>query len=51
MNTLWDGNLNCFGAEETELSANDIRDIVKAFATIPVMGERYPAHLQKTVDK
>ena len=39
------------GAVEIELSANDIRDIDNAFAAIPVMGERYPAHLQKTVGK
>ena len=39
------------GGAEIALSAKDINDIDTAFSVIPVQGERYPAHLQKTVGK
>jgi len=39
------------GGAAVALSAKDIQDIDSAFSAIPVQGERYPAHLQKTVGK
>jgi len=39
------------GGAAVVLSAKDIQDIDSAFSAIPVQGERYPAHLQKTVGK
>ncbi len=39
------------GAAAVELSAEDLRDIEGALATIAVQGERYPAHLQRNVDR
>ena len=39
------------GGATIALSAKDIQDIDSAFSAIPVQGERYPAHLQKTVGK
>lgn len=39
------------GGAEVELSAKDIDEIDKAFSSVPVQGERYPAHLQQRVGK
>jgi len=39
------------GGAAVALSAKDLQDIDSAFSAIPVQGERYPAHLQKTVGK
>jgi len=39
------------GAANVELSVTDINEIDKAFALIPVQGDRYPAHLQQRVGK
>jgi len=39
------------GGAAVAVSAKDIQDIDSAFSAIPVQGERYPAHLQKTVGK
>ena len=39
------------GGAAVPLSAKDIQDIDSTFSAIPVQGERYPAHLQKTVGK
>jgi len=39
------------GAANVELSTMEINEIDKAFALIPVQGDRYPAHLQQRVGK
>lgn len=39
------------GATDLALTANDIKDIDSAFASITVHGERYPANLQSNVGK
>jgi aryl-alcohol dehydrogenase-like predicted oxidoreductase len=39
------------GAATIELSSDDLRDIEIAAAQVPVQGERYPAHLQKLIDR
>jgi aryl-alcohol dehydrogenase-like predicted oxidoreductase len=39
------------GGAEVKLSAKDISEIDTAFSAIPVLGDRYPAHLQKRVGK
>ena len=41
---------NLKGAE-VELSIKDIKEIDTAFSAIPVQGERYPAYMQKAVDR
>ena len=37
------------GAVDLDLSADDLREIDEAAAKVPVVGERYPEHLQKLV--
>lgn len=39
------------GAAELELTADNLRDIESALATIAVQGDRYPAHIQARVGK
>lgn len=39
------------GAAELVISADDLRGIDAAATTIPVQGERYPAHLQALIDR
>jgi aryl-alcohol dehydrogenase-like predicted oxidoreductase len=39
------------GAASIELTASDLADIDKAFAEIPVQGERYPEHLEATTGR
>ena len=39
------------GAAQVELSANDLGEIENALSQISVVGERYPAHLQKLVGR
>lgn len=39
------------GAVDIELTTNEIREIDIAFAAIPVRGDRYPAHMQKTINR
>ena len=39
------------GAANVELSSNDLKDINEALANVSVQGDRYPAHLQKLVNK
>ena len=39
------------GGAAVELSATDISGIDAAFAAIAVQGDRYPAHLQKTINR
>ncbi len=39
------------GAANIELSENDLRDITAAVSKIVVQGDRYPAHLQQSVNR
>jgi aryl-alcohol dehydrogenase-like predicted oxidoreductase len=39
------------GAANVELSSDDLNDINEALANVSVQGDRYPAHLQKLVNK
>jgi len=39
------------GAANVALTLEDLRDIAQALDTIKIEGERYPAHLQKRVDR
>ena len=39
------------GAEDVELTADDLREIDVALAQVPVQGARYPEHLQRMVDR
>ena len=39
------------GAADLELTADNLREIESALSTIPVQGDRYPAHLQARVGK
>jgi aryl-alcohol dehydrogenase-like predicted oxidoreductase len=39
------------GAAKVELSANDLKQIENALSQITIVGERYPAHLQKLVGR
>jgi aryl-alcohol dehydrogenase-like predicted oxidoreductase len=39
------------GAASIELTASDLADVDKAFAEIPVQGERYPEHLEATTGR
>jgi aryl-alcohol dehydrogenase-like predicted oxidoreductase len=39
------------GAADLHLSADDLDDLDAAAAKIPVQGERYPAHMQKMIDR
>jgi aryl-alcohol dehydrogenase-like predicted oxidoreductase len=39
------------GAASVELSADDLREIANAAATIEVQGARYPDHLQRLVGR
>jgi aryl-alcohol dehydrogenase-like predicted oxidoreductase len=39
------------GAAAVKLSAGDLRSIEAALATVEVQGDRYPAHLQRWVDR
>jgi aryl-alcohol dehydrogenase-like predicted oxidoreductase len=39
------------GAANVELSANDLKQIENALSQITIVGERYPAHLQKLVGR
>jgi len=39
------------GAADVELTPEDLRNIEQVFATIPVQGDRYPAHLQQRVNR
>jgi aryl-alcohol dehydrogenase-like predicted oxidoreductase len=39
------------GAAAIELSSDDLRDIEIAASQVSVQGERYPAHLQKLIDR
>jgi aryl-alcohol dehydrogenase-like predicted oxidoreductase len=39
------------GADAIELSTNDLGEIDRAFAAIPVQGARYPEQLQKSIDR
>jgi aryl-alcohol dehydrogenase-like predicted oxidoreductase len=39
------------GAVDVELTADDLAEIDRAAARIPVQGDRYPAHLQRLIDR
>jgi aryl-alcohol dehydrogenase-like predicted oxidoreductase len=39
------------GAADVELTADDLRSIAAALATVAVQGERYPSHLQQLVGR
>src|SRR2546421_7042264 len=39
------------GAAELELTVDDLAEIDRAAARIPVQGDRYPAHLQRLIDR
>jgi pyridoxine 4-dehydrogenase len=39
------------GAADVELTANDLSSISDALSEIEVVGDRYPAHLQKLVSR
>ena len=39
------------GAADLELTSDDLAEIDSAAATIQMRGDRYPAHLQKLIDR